>query len=41
MHVFGHGGHSGHGEGGHQGSRKEKDEAQGHVVNASSSGHQH
>ena len=44
MHLFGHGGHGGHrghGGGDHQGSRNEKDEAQGRVVNTSSGGHQH
>jgi len=43
MHLFGHGGHSGHGGGDRQRSRdeREKDEAQGRVVNTSSGGHQH
>jgi Protein of unknown function (DUF2933) len=43
MHLFGHGGHGGHGGGGRQPSRdeREKDEAQGHIVNTSSGGHQH
>ena len=43
MHLFGHGGHGGHGGGGRQRSRddREKDEAQGRVVNPSSGGHQH
>ena len=44
MHMFGHGGHgghSGHGGGDHQGSRDEKNEAQGRVVNTSSGGHRH
>jgi hypothetical protein len=46
MHLFGHGchgGHSGHGGGDRQSSRDEgeKDEAQGHIVNTSSGGHQH
>jgi hypothetical protein len=46
MHMFchgGHGGHSGHGGGDRQRSRdeREKDEAQGRVVNTSSGGQQH
>ena len=49
MHLFGHGGHgghgghSGHGGGDRQRSRdeREKDEAQGRVVNTNSGGHQH
>ena len=46
MHMFGHGGHgghSGHGGGDRQRSKdeREKDEAQGRVVNTSSGGHQH
>jgi MFS family permease len=46
MHMFGHGGHgghSGHGGGDRQRSRdeRERDEAQGRVVNTSSGGHQH
>ena len=46
MHMFGHGGHgghSGHGGGDRQRSRdeREKDEAQGRVVNPSSGGHHH
>ena len=46
MHLFGHGGHGGHN--GHSGGdrqrsrdEREKDEAQGRVVNTSSGGHQH
>lgn len=41
MHMFGHGGHGGHGGGDHQGSKGERDEAQGRDVNKSSGGHQH
>jgi len=42
MHMFGHGGHSGHGGGRQRGKdEREKDEAQGGVVNTSSGGHQH
>lgn len=46
MHLFGHGGHgghSGHGGGDRHRSRdeREKDEAQGRVVNTGSGGHQH
>jgi hypothetical protein len=46
MHLFGHGGHGGHrGRGGGDRKRsrdeREKDEAQGRVVNTSSGGHQH
>jgi Protein of unknown function (DUF2933) len=43
MHMFGHGGHSGHGAGDRQrsGNEREEDEAQGRVVNPSSGGHQH
>ena len=46
MHLFGHGGHGGHsGHGGGDRQRspdgREKDEAQGRVVNPSSGGHQH
>jgi hypothetical protein len=46
MHMFGHGGHgghSGHGGGNRQRSRdeREKDEAQGRVVNTTSGRHQH
>ena len=46
MHMFGHGGHGGHighGGGDRQRSRdeREKDEAQGRVVNTSPDGHQH
>lgn len=46
MHLFGHGGHGGHrghGGGDRQRSRdeREKDEAQGRVVNTGPSGHQH
>ena len=49
MHLFGHGGHGGHGgDSGHGGAdrqrtrdEREKDEAQGRVLNTSSGGHQH
>lgn len=49
MHLFGHGGHGGHGgHSGHGGGdrqrtrdEREKDEAQGRVMNTSSGGHQH
>ena len=46
MHMFGHAGHGGHsGHGGGDRLRgideREKDEAQGRVVNTSSGGHQH
>jgi len=43
MHVFGHGGHSGHGGGDHQQRRDgtDKDAAQGRAVNTGSGGHQH
>ncbi len=43
MHLFGHGGHSGHGGGDHQPSKdeREKDEAQARIEKTSSGGHPH
>jgi hypothetical protein len=45
VHMFGHGGHgahSGHGGGdGQRSNEREKDEAQGRVVNTDSGGHRH
>jgi hypothetical protein len=43
MHLFGHGGHSGHGEGDRQRSKDDgdTDDAPGRRVNTGAGGHQH